>query len=243
MKAEEASNHCPPWWTGVTAAARLSSGVPSEEGMRVSQYSLHWGKVQLDVGKTLHKKNVCAVGQGPARWWHLHLWRSSKVAWARPWAVWPDSVVSPAWSRKLDQRPLEVPANRSSVVWGFDDQHWNVSSPWIPASIHVLKDYHFNGELSVSTLLAGEVDVLPSSFWLRKICFHLLAISWFCSVTRVERHRGFANVCRSLISRKAALSPPSLSKCVSLRSWALRDGSAHPTVVFCSSFSFLLNAS
>lgn len=180
MKAEEASNHSPPWRTGIRAAARLLSGVPCKEEMRVSQYHLHWGRVQLDVGKILHKDSVCGLGQGPARWWHLHPWRFSEVAWARLWAMWPDSVVSPAWSRKLDQRPLEVPANLSSVVWGFDDQHWNVSSSWIPPSINVLKDYHFNGELSVSALLAGEVDVLPSSSWLRKICFHLLVVAWFC---------------------------------------------------------------
>lgn len=46
----------------------------------------------------------------------------------------------------------------------------------------------------VGTLLGSEVDLFGNEV------SHLLVAAWVCSVTRVERHHEFANVCRSLVS-------------------------------------------
>ena len=40
--------------------------------------------------------------KGPKSLWHFHLWRYSKISWARLWATWSDLRVSPALSRSLD---------------------------------------------------------------------------------------------------------------------------------------------
>lgn len=79
--------------------------IPLETCRRCLVKSRHkQGRFQLEMGKTLHKESACALGQGPKKWWwDLHPGGVLEVEWTRP-----GSAASPARSRRLEQRTLEV---------------------------------------------------------------------------------------------------------------------------------------
>lgn len=76
-------------------------------------------------------------------------WRSLR-SWVD--AAWQCS--QPCSEQKAGAEDSGGPTNLSAVIWGFEDQLWNVSGPWTPASVVVWQDRlrvcRFDGGLAMS---------------------------------------------------------------------------------------------